>query len=220
MVHDHEPGRVSQYEEIPPAEIACQRQARLLRAETGRCQRLGQGTTRPEQEPQIPSQRKAKAGPDGSESQQVPRLALLPNEDGALPDRVTGQYLAWTTRRPDATCWWCQDSIQTRQLLFKNCPQWRSQQKTLWTTVLEETRKLPGPTRGRYSTCIAELLAHERCSQAVLQFFATTDVGWTSGPPVAEDGEDAATEASEWEARDKAERAWERREEEERLGAE
>jgi len=33
---------------------------------------------------------------------------------------------------------------------------------------------------------------------------------------VAED-EDAASEASEWEARDQAERAWERREEEERL---
>ena len=133
---------------------------------------------------------------------------------------LTGQYLAWTTRRPDATCWWCQYSIQTREHLFKNCPQWRSQQKALWTTVLEETRKLPGPTRGRDRTSIAELLVDERCSQAVLQFFATTDVGRTSGPPVAEDGEDAASEASEWEARDQAERAWEWREEEERLGAE
>jgi len=83
---------------------------------------------------------------------------------------------------------------------------------------LEETRKLPGPARGRDRTSIAELLADER-SQAVLQFFATTDVGRTSGPPVAEDGEYAASEASEWEARDQAERAWERREEE-RLGAE
>jgi len=36
---------------------------------------------------------------------------------------------------------------------------------------------------------------------------------------VAEDGEDAACEASEWEARDQAERALERREEE-KLGAE
>jgi len=31
---------------------------------------------------------------------------------------------------------------------------------------------------------------------------------------------DAVSEASEWEARDQAERAWERREEEERMGAE
>ena len=81
---------------------------------------------------------------------------------------LTGQYLAWKTRRPDATCGWCQYSIQTREHLFKNCPQWRSQQKTLSTSVLEETRKLPGPTQGRDRTNIAELLADERCSQAVL----------------------------------------------------
>ena len=82
---------------------------------------------------------------------------------------------------------------------------------------LKKPASSPAPP-GR--TSIAELLADERCSQAVLQFFATTDVGRTSGPPVAEDGEDAASEASEWEARDQAARAWERREEVERLGAE
>ena len=125
---------------------------------------------------------------------------------------LTGQYLAWTTRRPDATCWWC-------QYLFKNCPQWKSQRRTLWATVLEETRKLPGHTRGRDRTSIAELLADERCSQAVLDFLATTDVGRTSGPPAAGEDEDASSEASEWEAREQEERAWERREEEEvRLG--
>jgi len=51
----------------------------------------------------------------------------------------------------------------------------------LWTTILKETNKLPGCTRRRDRTSIAELLADERCSQAVLQFLATTDVGWTSG---------------------------------------
>jgi len=95
-----------------------------------------------------------------------------------------------------------------------------SQQKTLWATVLEETRKLPGSTRSRDRTNIAELLADQRCSQAVLTFLATTDVGRTSGPPVADEKEDAASEASEWEARVQEERAWERREEEERLGRE
>jgi len=120
---------------------------------------------------------------------------------------LTGQYLAWTTRRPDATCWWCQYSIQTREHLFKNCPQWRSQRKTHWTTVLKETRKLPGPTQGRYRTNIAELLADERCSQAVLQFLATTDVGRTSGPPVAEGEEDAASEArDQWSGLGRGER--------------
>jgi len=54
----------------------------------------------------------------------------------------------------------------------------------------------------------------------VLQFLATTDVGRTSGPPVAEDEEDAASEASEWEAREQEERSRERREEEEVLGRE
>jgi len=52
-----------------------------------------------------------------------------------------------------------------------------SQQKTLWATVLEETRKLPGPTRNRDRTNIAELLADQRCSQAVLTLLATADVG-------------------------------------------
>jgi len=117
----------------------------------------------------------------------------------------------------DATCWWCQYKIQTREHLFKNCPQWKSQQKTLWATVLEETRKLPGPLWGRDRTSIAELLADERCSQAMLDFLATTDIGRTSGPPVASEEEDAASEASEWEAREQSERSWERREEE-RLG--
>ena len=62
-----------------------------------------------------------------------------------------------------------------------------------------------------------ELLAGQRCNQAVLTFLATTDVGRTSGPPVADENEDAASEAPEWEAREQEERAWERREEEERL---
>ena len=133
---------------------------------------------------------------------------------------MTGQYLAWTTRRPDATCWWCQYKIQTREHLFKNCPQWKNQQKTLWSTILETTRKLPGPTRGRTHTNIAELLSDERCSQAVNQFLATTDVGKTAGPAMAEDEEDASSEASEWEARDQAERAWEMEAEAIRLGEE
>jgi len=59
--------------------------------------------------------------------------------------------------------------------MFKNCPQWKSQQKTLWATVLEETKKLPGPTRGRDRTEIAKLFGDERCSQAILDFLATTD---------------------------------------------
>ena len=61
----------------------------------------------------------------------------------------------------------------------------------------KKTRELPGPTRVRDRTNIAELLADERCSQAVLVFLATTDVGRSSGPPVAGDGDGEASEASE-----------------------
>ena len=55
-------------------------------------------------------------------------------------------------------------------------------------------------------TITAELLADERCSQAVLDFLATTDVSRTAGPPVANEEDDAASEASEWEAQERAER--------------
>jgi len=53
----------------------------------------------------------------------------------------------------------------------------------------------------------------------VLDFLANTDVGRTSGPPVAGEEGEAASEASEWEAREQAERDWERMGEV-RLGAE
>jgi len=56
---------------------------------------------------------------------------------------LTGQYLAWTTRRPDATCWCIDTKIWTREHLFKNCPQWKSQQKTLW----RPSSKRPGSSR-------------------------------------------------------------------------
>ena len=59
---------------------------------------------------------------------------------------------------------------------------------------MEETRKLPGPTRGKDRTKIAELFADERCSQALLDL---------PGPPVAEVVEAAASEASEWGSRER-----------------
>jgi len=123
-------------------------------------------------------------------------------------DEPDAHGVEWfSTTNPDGTVTErCQHKIQTREHLFKNCPQWKSQQKTLWATVLEETRKLPGPLRGWDRTSIAELLADERCSQAVLDSLATTDVGRTSGPLVASEEEDAVSEASEWEAREQAER--------------
>ena len=60
--------------------------------------------------------------------------------------------------------------------------------------------KSPGPTRGRGRTKVAELLAGERCSQAILDFLVTTR---TVGPPVAEEGEGGASEASKWKDRER-----------------
>jgi len=41
----------------------------------------------------------------------------------------TGQHLA--SQRPDASYWWRQYRTQTRDHLFKHCPEWKNQQKTL-----------------------------------------------------------------------------------------
>jgi len=58
---------------------------------------------------------------------------------------------------------------------------------SLWATVLEETRRLPGPAWRRGLTKIAELFADQRCSQAILDFLATTDIGRMAGPLVVEE---------------------------------
>jgi hypothetical protein len=61
---------------------------------------------------------------------------------------------------------------------------------------------------------IRDLLAGGRCSQAILDFLSTTDVG--RRVPAAED---AGSEASEWELRERREREEEREAEAEELDA-
>ena len=85
---------------------------------------------------------------------------------------------------------------------------------------LGRDRKLLGPARERHKTSIAELLADRRCSQAVRDFLENTDVGRMSGPPVAEEADGEASEASEWEEREREERLAEVRAEAERWGGE
>ena len=53
----------------------------------------------------------------------------------------TGQYLKWTKNTNTAECGWCQCRTQTRNHLFKECKQWKGQQKTLWAEVREATKK-------------------------------------------------------------------------------
>jgi len=89
-------------------------------------------------------------------------------------------------------CWWCRYQNQTREHLFKVCPEWKAQQKILWVEVRKET----GRWKDRWK--IRDLLADERCSRAVLDFLTSTDVGRR----VPAEEEDTVSEVSEAELRE------------------
>ena len=91
------------------------------------------------------------------------------------------------------------------------CPEWKTQQKTLWAKVLKETK------RRKSGWAVRDLMADERCGQAVLNFLSSTDVGRLVPPRKKED--DAASEVSEWELRERRERQEEWEGEAERPGA-
>jgi len=40
---------------------------------------------------------------------------------------LTGQHLHWTKNRPTPQYWWCRYLTQTRDHLFKECPEWKPQ---------------------------------------------------------------------------------------------
>jgi ribonuclease HI len=86
---------------------------------------------------------------------------------------LTGQYLKWIGSKDDDMCWWCHQPgvTQTREHLFKVCTTWKKQQKILWKAVRLQTK------RGRDRFRIADLFADERCTEAILEFLETTDVG-------------------------------------------
>jgi len=84
------------------------------------------------------------------------------------------------------------------------------QQKVLWAELLKEM----GRRKGRWK--IQDLLADQRCSQTVLDYLTSTDVGRTV--PAVEEEADAGSEVSEWELRERLEREDERRVEVEALG--
>jgi hypothetical protein len=114
----------------------------------------------------------------------------------------------WTKNRATSECWWCRYKAQTREHVSKNCPEWKEQQKGLWVEVWKET----GRGKSRFK------IRDGRCSRAVLDFLSSTDVGRMAPGPAAE--EDAGSEASEWELRERREREEERRAEAEELGTE
>jgi len=57
---------------------------------------------------------------------------------------LTGQYLNWTKNRPTSQCWWCRYRTQTQDHLFKECPEWKPQQKILWVEVKKQTGRWKG----------------------------------------------------------------------------
>jgi hypothetical protein len=81
--------------------------------------------------------------------------------------------------------------VQTREHLFKNCPRWKLQQKTLWAEVRSETG------RGKNRIKICNLFADERCTRPILDFWRTTEVGRRTGPtddePAIESGRRAGS---------------------------
>ena len=115
----------------------------------------------------------------------------------------TGQYLRWAKARTTAQCWWCRCPTQTRDHLLKGCPKRKGQERTLWKKSWEET----GREKRRWKA--HELFADRRCSHAVLDFLSSTDVGKIV--PAVEAEDDAGSEASEWELRERQEREDERR---------
>ena len=108
----------------------------------------------------------------------------------------TGQYLHWAKARPDAQCWWCKCPSQTRDHLFKVCPEWKMPQKILWAEVLKETNRW----KSRWT--VRDLLADGRCGRTVLDFLSSADMGGLA-PPLEK--EDAGSEVSEWELRERRE---------------
>jgi len=103
---------------------------------------------------------------------------------------LTGMYLKWIGSREDDTCRWCHrpGSTQTREHLFKTCTAWRRQQKVLWKEVRLQTR------RGRDRFRIADLFADERCTEAILTFLETTDVGRQAREEDWENGSESSLE--------------------------
>jgi len=55
--------------------------------------------------------------------------------------------------------------------LFKVCTTWKKQQKIIWKAVRVQTKC------GRDRFRVADLIADEQCTGAILEFLESTDVG-------------------------------------------
>jgi len=142
-----------------------QPQAGDLREEVGRSAPVGWG---PDLQEEVPHAGEPEAGQRGGQQNQEARLSVLPAQDGALPDWAVSQL----DEEPiHPTMLVCRSRTQTRDHLFKECPEWKPQQKILWVEVKKET----GRWKDRWK--VRDLLADGRCSRAALDFLSSTDVG-------------------------------------------
>jgi len=95
--------------------------------------------------------------------------------------RLTGQYLNWAGNQPTAKYWWCRPyRTQTHEHVLKNCPHWKTRQEILWAEIRKDLEDQKGEG-------IRDLFTDARCSQAVLDFLSTTDVGRLIPAPAEED---------------------------------
>ena len=106
---------------------------------------------------------------------------------------LIGTYPPWRTLRESDTCWWCsEDTPQNLHHLFKWCPKWKEQQRTLWKGVQEATKERHQITE---HDPMLKVFADWRCSQAILNFLAHTEVGrGYPRPPAGEADEAGNTE--------------------------
>jgi len=162
-------------------------------------QRPGQEEVCPHQQPQIPTKRKAETGPHGGQSQQAPRLPVLPAEDGTLPH----QAIPRVDDPPPS------GGVSTASRLgstsSRTAPNGRANRRLSGRPSSRRPASSPAPPRA------GTIPTSRSCSPT------SGTARWCS---ISLRQGDAASEASEWEVRERAERDWERMEEEDRLGAE
>jgi hypothetical protein len=85
---------------------------------------------------------------------------------------LIGPYLQWIKKAEDVKYWWCTREVaQSWEHLFKHCKYWRKCQNVLWQAVKQASG------RGKSNTSMKDHFGDHRCSERVIQFLRSTEVG-------------------------------------------
>jgi hypothetical protein len=85
---------------------------------------------------------------------------------------LTGPHLKRIKKAEDDKCWWCTREVaQSREHLFKHCKHWRKPQNAHWQAVKQASG------RGKSNPSMKDHFGDRRCSEAVIQFLRSTEVG-------------------------------------------